>query len=258
MSKNCNYSISLGSMKNGVPLDMIQHESLQGHLDIIQLCPQNKGFITKELISDIQTCKPESEIRLHANVSLMNIKDFRKQTKYPMCHVDAGTYQKEDFKFYFDMLIDILSFNKNPYSIHAGNRRRCTLTRMINNIKDIQQRSGVKVGVEGLYPTQLYLKNKTQGYLMSNLNEYLKVMDSGICYAIDLSHMNIIKNQLPDEFDINIVEDLICHENCMEIHISDNNGSADTHEPICLNTWWNDMIKKASAPIISEERLDIH
>lgn len=249
------YSISLGSLPHADPFHMIHMKELQEHLDIIQICPQNCCIVTKEFITKIKEKKPDSEIRLHANVTLFNINESKRMFKIPTTFADASMLHRGFFAPYWSKLADILSFNGSPYTIHAGKRKNCSLDKMIDNIKIFEQRSSVHVGVEGMYPTQTSLKSNELGYLMDNLSEYRKVMESGIKYAIDLSHLNIIKHQ-DKYFDIYLVKDLLDHDNCIEIHISDNNGNSDSHHIIKEELWWHLLLDKVNAPIISEENLN--
>ena len=85
--------------------------------------------------------------------------------------------------------------------------------------------------VEGMYPT----RNGSEEYLMSTWQEYIDVMDSGFCYAIDLSHLHIVANREGERPDW--VYQLITHSNCKEVHVSHNNGRSDAHRPIPEQIW---------------------
>ena len=106
--------------------------------------------------------------------------------------------------------------------------------------------------VEGMYPT----RDGSEEYLMSTWQEYIDVMNSGLCYAIDLSHLHIVANregQRPDW-----VYQLITHSNCKEVHVSHNNGRSDAHRPISEriwdDLWWKEAWLSALADRPSDDQ----
>lgn len=91
-------------------------------------------------------------------------------------------------------------------------------------------------------------------YIMSTADEYRKVMDSGVHYCIDLSHLNIVRHH-EGGLDESLVKDLLLSDYCIEVHISGNNGLSDSHNVISGNEWWTKILSlvKLKARLISEE-----
>ena len=177
-----------GSFRGKNPDDLVKKDELKDFLSVIQICPQNSGITTIESVSNIQLLKPDSEIRLHANVKVIDPYVWRRLGNPPLSMADASRYRRGKFKEYWDTLIPILQHIGNPYTFHAGSRRSSDLNQVIASTRDLEQRVGHPVGVEGMYPTD------KDSYIMSTMDEYKKVMDSGVHYCIDLSHLNIVRH----------------------------------------------------------------
>jgi len=241
-------SISLGVFSGRNPLEIVREESLRDLLSVIQICPQNSGITTVETIDDINLLKPDSEIRLHANVKVFDPYVWRRRGNPPLSMADASRYRHPKFKEYWDTLVPIIQHIGNPYTFHAGSRVGSTLEQVLASVGDLEQRVGSPVGIEGMYPT---CKNS---YIMSTMDEYRKVMESGVHYCVDLSHLNIIRHY-EGGLDESLVQEMLLSCNCIEIHISGNNGISDSHKGIDGNEWWiklvhHDLIK---ASLITEE-----
>jgi len=71
------------------------------------------------------------------------------------------------------------------------------------------------------------------------------LLEARIDSAIDLSHLNIIakreRKHRPD-----LVRDLLASEHCIEVHLSNNDGRADSHRPLdpASPPWWMPLLKE--------------
>jgi hypothetical protein len=107
---------------------------------------------------------------------------------------------------------------------------------------------GLGVGVEGMCDSR---------DLLSTWAELRWLLDSGLKYALDLSHVQIFAKR-EGKKDHGLLKDLLQSPACLEIHVSDNDGRRDRHD--LLNTppwWWRDFTDAASqitAVVFSEGR----
>ena len=207
-------------------------DDLLGPLDPskIQICPQHAGYVTDDLVEDLMTLYPGCEFRLHAAPKL---RGYKREN----CYLSNAAEHMEYFRLaeHYNA-----AFGAGGYSIHAGERSQSDLNQMIDNLDRVQQISGRPIAVEGLYPS------RSDRWLMSKWSEYEKVAERGCLYALDLSHLNIVvrREGRNDAF----VEALMQSNQCLEIHVSGNNGLADTHKPLDTADlpWWLPMLSKAN------------
>ena len=173
-------------------------EAFETSMDYVQLCPQTPTVFTEDTLSEVQKAFPNTQFQLHANV----------RVQPGLLILDASSYSDRNH-WYFERLGELSAFIKAPaYSLHSGRRRHCTMKGLFHNLEAIQTLFTMPVLVEGMYPT----RDGSAEYLMSTWQEYIDVMNSGLCYAIDLSHLHIVANregQRPDW-----VYQLITHPNC--------------------------------------------
>lgn len=209
-------------------------------LTYVQICPQNfsGGALTEEKLKSLQVEYPDSTFRFHANVRLLEESG---------CLYDLGTVRRHPE--YTEKLIPLLAYLGQPYSLHAASnglplRNQAATARMLSRA------SGVPVAIEGLYPAER--RNNS----LSQWDEYYRLLDFDIPYALDFSHLNIIKNKYGDPPE-NLIHELLSNENCIEIHISGNDGISDKHLRFCEDEWWIELINKAnkSSIIFDESRI---
>jgi sugar phosphate isomerase/epimerase len=197
-------------------------------LSQVQLCPQNHGVLSKELLGQLQELYPNTVFRLHATCRLA-INGYRRYEASTPLHVSRA---------YFKELADLSAAIDAPvYSLHAGRRAEATLGEVIRNVALLQDIFQCPVAIEGLYPT------RGDTLLMSTWDEYRTLMESGLYYALDMSHLNIVSTH-QRKWDTGLVMALLEHPNCLEIHVSSNNGRSDTHLPLiedALPVWWADL-----------------
>ena len=122
------------------------------------------------------------------------------------------------------------------YTAHAGRRRNASLDRVLDNTRRAADLFGCMVGVEGLYPSQ------DLDWLVSTWGEYRQVFESGVPYALDLSHIHILATQSGHR-DMGLLAEMLACPNCIEVHVSANDGRLDSHR-LCSGQppWWAPLL----------------
>jgi hypothetical protein len=189
----------------------------------IQLCPQNTSTLDEQSCQELTDAFRGTEFRIHANTScgkLFGLYDASSQW-------NSGSFLawKKQLKLACGRL------GAKAYSWHAGRADRCTLSEAIRHTKELEQELGIPVGMEGLYPS------KTTPWLMQSFDEYEQVMKSGINYALDLSHWEIITKSIGVKNE-GLLVDMLTSAGCMEIHLSDNDGRRDKHQKLERKPFW--------------------
>ena len=197
-------------------------------LDHAQICPQNPGKITKEDAQALRLQYPDVQFRLHANAQALGWSSM----------ADASTLNQ--FSAYFDTLRGLSEALQAPaYTWHAGMRRHAGLTTVLWRTQSLEQEWGIPVGIEGLYPTP------DDRYLLSTWAEYRVLLESGVKYALDMSHLNILAHRSGERED-GLVRELLASPACIEVHLSGNAGDADTHGQLATAPWWWSMLDAAN------------
>ena len=196
----------------------VQEDFGQLSLDHIQLCPQSPSIADEQTLTELKETFPQTQFRLHANV----------RSTDGLQRWDASTYSSKTHH-YFAMLGAMSKLLGAPaYSLHAGRRQNADLQRMYENIQKIQAFFSCPVLVEGMYPSI------HESWLVSSWKDYRWLLDSGLYFAIDLSHINILVKQ-GKHFDKGLLKALLRSERCLEIHLSHNLGNQDAHRPLQKN-----------------------
>lgn len=215
----------------------------------LQLCPQHPGRITEQTVDRVKAIAPDTAFRLHANAF---VGDKR--------HIfDASTLETHEHRAYFRRLAELSRYMQAPaYTLHAGYQHQATLEQMRDNVLAIQDMFGIPVGVEALYPTakrDLVVGRKPQ--LLGTWSELEWLMRSDLSIAIDLSHIQIIARAEGRRDDLLV--DLLAHPRLIEVHVSDNDETRDSHDVCTEETWWLPFLRSAplspSCVIFSEGNL---
>jgi hypothetical protein len=187
---------------------------------VIQLVPQCVGGVNAELIHDLKTTYPGVEIRLHANVQI--------GPRRVMADVSGWRV----FADYFSELRELNRLLGNPvYTAHAGRRREATLAGALRYAQEMSDAWECPVAIEGHYPTA------RSTFLIDSWSEYKRLFQSGVPYVVDLSHLNIVAHQ-SGRYELALVQEALSNPKCLEVHVSANNGDADSHLPLCEEPWW--------------------
>lgn len=225
-------------------------EPILGNLafDHVQLCPQHPDYVSEKLIDGLMAKFPDIQFRLHSDVRLVNKRGVT---------IDLIDYN-EDTKWYFQTLANFSKTMKAPlYSLHAGSRNNHTIQDLFDKAKYVQDLFDCPVAVEGHYP---FNHNK---YLINCWAEYEALYHSGLPYALDLSHLNIVAHREGWQEDLTV--EMLASSQCKEIHISFNEGHLDNHMIATENQYelWSkfkNMIEKSNskADIFSEGNQVLH
>jgi len=201
-------------------------EPMFGRLQVqnVQFVPQSSGLLTQEVACSLATKYPGTRFRLHANVRLL--------TQYRVADL-ANLPKQPDW---FDLAAQVSrALNAPAYSAHAGRRADATLGQMLDNARRAADLFSCPVAVEGLYPTQ------GDELLVSTWQEYQCVLESGVPFALDLSHLNILAHQTGRQ-ELSLVREMLASERCIEVHVSDNDGRGDTHQVCARPAWWMPLL----------------
>lgn len=202
----------------------------------VQLVPQSLGQLDDVLVDMLRQAFPDTCFRLHANVRVL-----------PR-HVMADLSGLASHAEWFARAARISQrLNAPAYTAHAGRRSQATLGEMLDNARRCADLFGCPVGVEGHYPT---LQNT---WLVSSWQEYQALLESGVPYALDLSHLHIVATRSGRREETLVAEMLAC-ERCLEIHVSSNDGRSDRHDVCAEPPWWFALLPAAhpDAVIFSE------
>jgi len=203
-------------------------------MEHVQLCPQHAGYIDEALLEQLMELYPATKFRLHASPKLSG-------HGRAIVHVSNSDHHQSYIKEAFGYGEKL---GGHGHTIHAGERSDCDMEGMLDRLDSLQQRTGMAIGVEGLYPSS------RDRWLMSTWAEHERVAERGFRYALDLSHLNIVTrvHGRQDE----LVRDLISSPLCMEVHVSGNDGRADSHKPLSSSSlpWWMDILKDADSQTV--------
>jgi len=214
------------------------HEPLFGQLsaDHVQLVPQSYGCLTEARIDALCAAHPGTQFRLHANVHVLPRRRIADLSNFEL-HAD-----------WFAQAARIRRrLNAPAYTAHAGRRSGSSLAQMLDSARRCADLFDCPVGVEGHIPSS------GDVWLVSSWPEYRAVFESGVPYALDLSHLNILAAHTGREETTLVTEMLAC-ERCIEVHVSDNNGRGDWHQVCTQTRWWYPLLSHVypNAVIFSE------
>lgn len=190
-----------------------------------QLVPQTcREQLTRELAEEIAHRFPASQFRLHANVRVLDRHRLNADLSAFSEHTD-----------YFAELATISrSLKADGYSAHAGSRASGSFADVLNAARSASDLFRCPVAVEGHYPTP----RDGNRWNISSWAEYRSLFDSGVPYALDLSHLNIVGHH-SRMYETNLVREMLACERCIEIHLSDNDGRGDQHRMLNIGPrWW--------------------
>lgn len=194
------------------------------HANHVQLVPQNFGVLDEELCNSLMAAYPHTQFRLHANV--------RISQKHTMADL-SGLHRHQQW---FEQAARISKRLDAPaYTAHSGSRSEASMQQMLENARRLADLFGCPVGVEGQYPV------KGDHLLVTSWGEYREVFESGVPYALDLSHLNILAHK-SGEFETVMTQEMLACERCIEVHVSENDGSGDWHQICERKLWWHELM----------------
>ena len=190
----------------------------------VQLVPQTcREQLTRELAQEIARRFPDTQFRLHANVRVLE--------KHRL-NADLSAFS-ENTDYFAELAAISRALDANGYSAHAGSREAGSFDDVLNAARRASDAFGCAVAVEGHYPTP----REGNRWNVSSWAEYRSLFDSGVPYALDLSHLNIVGHH-SRMYETNLVREMLACERCIEIHLSDNDGRGDQHQMLNIGPWW--------------------
>jgi hypothetical protein len=190
----------------------------------VQLVPQNFGLLDEEVCDYLVSAYPQTRFRLHANVRVLNK------------HLVADASGLQLFPQWFEAAARLSKHIHAPaYSLHAGMRDQADMNTMFDNARRIADLFDCPVAVEGQYPTP------GETYLVATWEEYRQLFESGIPYALDLSHLNIVAHKTR-RLEEGLVKEMLECDRCIEVHVSANDGRGDQHSVCQAQTWWYPLL----------------
>lgn len=213
-----------------------------GHADI-QLCPQHPTRVDDTLVDRLLADFPGSRFRLHASVRLAggyeHIDTRNRRIIYDAANVGEWRWFKEAARL-------SKRLDAPAYTVHAGRRENASLQEMADNVRRMVDLFGCRVGVEGLYPER-------GTWLIQDWAEYAWLLESGLDFALDLSHLNILARK-SSGWEEALVKEMLSCERCIEVHLSDNDGLADRHLKLEeAPRWWDWMDSIHAAAVVFSE-----
>ena len=188
----------------------------------LQVCPQNHGRLDVATAQAWRQRYPSVSWRVHANVQVERHKRIVDWCDWP-----------EERDWFASVAAVSHALGATAYTAHAGRRRLgMTLSAVLNAVRDAEQCFGIPVGIEGHYPTA------RDTWFLSSWEEYRVLLESGVRYALDLSHLHIVACQ-SKRIEWELVAELLANPCCIEVHLSGNDGQSDQHQPLRMNApWW--------------------
>lgn len=193
-------------------------------LEHTQIVPQNFGLLDDAMVNALKHHAPQTRFRLHANVRVLN----------KHCLVDLSN-MREHMGWFAQAARISKALAAPVYTAHSGKRSDATLHELLDNARRCADLFECFVGVEGQYPTE------AGDLMIATWSEYRQVFESGVPYVLDLSHINILAHQSGERNETLLTEMLAC-ERCIEVHLSDNNGTGDWHQVCEIKPWWFDLL----------------
>ncbi|MBQ1764199.1 MAG: hypothetical protein IIZ92_15015, partial [Aquincola sp.] len=207
--------------------------------DHVQLVPQSVDVLDESLAAMLVSTWPATQFRLHANVRVL----ARHRS------ADLCTFARDLDWFQAAARVHRV-LGADVYSAHAGLRRHATLIELFDNARRCADLFGCRLAIEGQYPIA---GDNPHPFLVSSWAEYRSLLESSLPYALDLSHLNILAQRSGHRDDA-LVADLLASPACLEVHVSDNDGRADTHRVLVREPWWWPLVRfiQPGAVVFSE------
>lgn len=200
-------------------------EPLFGALSVehVQIVPQSAGVFGLGLAEAFREAWPRTTFRLHANVRVLPERRVADLSGF------------DEHRAWFDQAARVhRTLGAEAYSAHAGERARSSMRSMLDGARRCADLFGCPVAVEGHYPLP---GPDPYRLLVSTWTEYRELLESGVPYALDLSHLNILAHRSAFT-ETTLVAELLASERCLEVHVSDNDGSGDWHQVCERMPWW--------------------
>lgn len=195
----------------------------------VQLCPQNFGILDVEMIECLRSLAPNMQFRLHANVRVLASRHI----------LDVIDFAPNEHPYWNVLKAAHRATGAPVYSAHAGHKAGGSMAHLIDQAKRFSDFMGCPVAVEGHYPS----RNET--FLMSSWDEWERVLRADIPFVVDVSHAQIVAHLSRCRND-DLVREMLASPNCLEIHLSGNDGRSDRHCAMTGDEWWWPLLDTAN------------
>jgi len=202
----------------------------------LEAVPQNLGVLTEAVADSLLAAFPRVRFRLHANVRVLpthRVADLSGYRSHAEWFRQAARISQR--------------LGAPAYTAHSGSRSESALGEMLDNASRCADLFECPVGVEGQYPAT------GNPWCVSSWAEYRQLFESGVPYAIDLSHIRILAARSGVR-DNSLLQEMLACERCIEVHVSDNDGQGDWHQVCEQPTWWFPLLHRINpkAVVFSE------
>lgn len=193
----------------------------------MQLCPQHTSLVSEEKIDALAQMSPQTLFRLHASVRVTGAGEHRIW--------DASNAHVSESAPYWRRVKELTRHSgAGVYSLHAGRSENADLAQVRTNVLRLQDEFGFPVALEGLYP-------ESGKWLLADWDDYEWLLGSDLCFALDLSHLNIVARRCKRQ-ESELVRELLSSDRCLEVHVSGNNGIRDEHSILTAAPWWESLM----------------
>jgi len=111
-------------------------------------------------------------------------------------------------------------------------------------IYELSKKHGVRLAVENLFINRGNVKDSLNNSF-EEIDELMSLLPADVGLLLDFGHMNVSANYMNfsrDGFTSRYLEKF--GQRLFEIHLSENNGDFDTHDPLTAESWQLDALKK--------------
>lgn len=204
-------------------------EPLFGALSVehVQIVPQSAGIFDESFAEVLRQSWPGTAFRLHANVRVL---DHR-------CVADLSGFDVHHDWFRQAARVH-RALGARVYSAHSGLRAQASMRDLLDRARRCADLFDCPVAIEGQYPLP---DGEADRLLVSSWAEYRALLESGVPFAVDLSHLNILAHR-SGTVEMTLARELVRSEQCLEVHLSHNDGSGDWHQVCDCAPWWWELL----------------
>lgn len=190
----------------------------------VQICPQSIDVLSDALIDELRQRYPKVNFRLHGPARVV--------ANRPMCDLRWSPQNRD---YYEALARASRRLGASGYTFHAYFKPQETRQTVAQAVRELTDLFEHPVGVEAMYPG-----DRSGPREISTWDDYRWLLDSGLWFAIDVSHANILARAsgVRGEREEQLIADMIASERCLEVHVAGNDGRRDAHDVLVDRPWW--------------------